>query len=405
MIEPKAKFSVSELSFEIKRNLEGLFFTVKVFGEVSNFHRHSSGHIYFTLKDENAELRCVMFKNANQFLGFDPEDGLNICVIGRVSFYEQRGTLQLIVDSMQPDGIGDLFKAFEALKSKLAKEGFFKEEFKKTIPPFPKRVGIITSKTGSVIQDITQSLKRRAPHVDLILRSTIVQGDRAADDILKAIKDLEDYGKIDCIILGRGGGSLEDLWPFNDELVARTIFNCKIPIISAVGHETDFTISDLVSDCRASTPSIAAEIVTHSAKEISSQLSLYLKNLERSYYTKMQNRWQSADLIESRILFHDPQLQIKKTFNDLSIVQEKISYRIKQYLTKINLKKNNYKNLLFSLDPKRVLERGYSIALKNNGSVIRSAEEISFGENFKLQTGNGSFEAEKINNLKNKEIN
>ena len=144
---------------------------------------------------------------------------------------------------------------------------------------------------------------------------------------------------------------------------------------------------------------------THSAKEISSQLSLYLKNLERSYYTKMQNRWQSVDLIESRILFHDPQLQIKKTFNDLSIVQEKISYRIKQYLTKINLKKNNYKNLLSSLDPKRVLERGYSIALKNNGSVIRSAEEISFGENFKLQTGNGSFEAEKINNLKNKEIN
>tara|TARA_S200000501_G_scaffold190210_1_gene179123 strand:- start:114818 stop:116035 length:1218 start_codon:yes stop_codon:yes gene_type:complete len=404
MIEPKSKFSVSELSSEIKRSLEGLFFTVKVYGEVSNLHIHSSGHIYFTLKDKNAELRCVMFKNANQFLGFDPEDGLNISAIGRVSFYKQRGTLQLIIDSMKPDGIGDLFKAFEALKSKLAKEGLFREEFKKIIPPLPKRIGIITSRTGSVIKDITETLKRRAPHIHLILRSAIVQGDKAADDIIRAIKDLEKFGKIDSIILGRGGGSLEDLWPFNDELVARAIFNCKIPIISAVGHETDFTISDLVSDCRASTPSVAAELVTQSSKEISSKLLLYLNNLERRYYNNMQIRWQSVDLIEGRILFNDPQMQIKKTFNDLSIIYEKIFYSMNQYLTKINLEKNNYKNLLFSLDPKRVLKRGYSIAIKNNGAVIKRADEISFGESFKLQTGNGSFNAEKITDSKNKEI-
>jgi len=255
MNTPESKpISVSDLNKQIKGILENSISRFWVSGEISNFIHHSSGHMYFTLKDEKSEIRCVMFKGPNQLLHFKPENGMQILLEGEISVYEPRGQYQILVKKMEPAGIGTLYLAFEALKKQLSIEGLFDLDKKKKLPTYPQNIGIITSKTGAAVQDIFQVLHRRSPHVNIILRSTQVQGDKAANDIVEAINDMVSYNKLDVIIIGRGGGSLEDLWPFNEEPVARAIFSCPIPIISAVGHETDLSISDLVADMRAPTP-------------------------------------------------------------------------------------------------------------------------------------------------------
>ena len=271
--------SVSELTLKIKSLIEPEFSDVWVKGEISNFKHHTSGHMYFTLKDKAAELRCVMFRGLNQKIKFKPEDGMDVLIQGKVTVYETKGQYQLIVQAMEPAGIGTLFLAFEALKKQLQNEGLFDPAKKRPLPKYPNKVGIVTSQSGAALSDMLNIFQRRAPYVELILRPTVVQGEEASRDIVNGIIELDRINTIDIIIIGRGGGSIEDLWPFNEELLARAISQCKTPIISAVGHETDITISDMVSDVRAPTPSAAAEISAPSASELDQIISNKLNEL------------------------------------------------------------------------------------------------------------------------------
>jgi len=403
MIDTTIAITVSDLTTELKNILESNFPDLFVQGEISNFTHHSSGHMYFTLKDDRAEIRCAMFKGNNQFLHFKPEGGMQVFVNGRISVFEQRGTYQLIVKQMEPAGYGTLFLALEALKKQLQAEGLFDEDRKLTLPQFPSTVGIITSETGAVFQDIHQVLERRASFVELILRPTLVQGDLAADDVVKALDELQKMNDIDVIILGRGGGSIEDLWPFNEEKVARAIYNCNIPVISAVGHETDFTIADYVADIRAATPSVAAEIVSSSKSEIISDLDNLLNRIAQRIEFDLEQRWQNYDQIFSRLISQRPAKKIQRWNKDLLSYQMRLENAARHIYSENSSRLTAAIGKLESLNPKSILNRGYSIAYQlPDRQIIRTQDDISSGEEFELQTGSGSIFAEKI---KNKKVN
>jgi exodeoxyribonuclease VII large subunit len=403
MIDTTIAITVSDLTTELKNILESNFPDLFVQGEISNFTHHSSGHMYFTLKDDRAEIRCAMFKGNNQFLHFKPEGGMQVFVNGRISVFEQRGTYQLIVKQMEPAGYGTLFLALEALKKQLQAEGLFDEDRKMALPQFPSTVGIITSETGAVFQDIHQVLERRASFVELILRPTLVQGDLAADDVVKALDELQKMNDIDVIILGRGGGSIEDLWPFNEEKVARAIYNCNIPVISAVGHETDFTIADYVADIRAATPSVAAEIVSSSKSEIISDLDNLLHRIAQRIEFDLEQRWQNYDQIFSRLINQRPAKKIQRWNKDLLSYQMRLENAARHIYSENSSRLTAAIGKLESLNPKSILNRGYSIAYQlPDRQIIRTQDDISSGEEFELQTGSGSIFAEKI---KNKKVN
>ncbi len=403
MIDTTIAITVSDLTTELKNILESNFPDLFVQGEISNFTHHSSGHMYFTLKDDRAEIRCAMFKGNNQFLHFKPEGGMQVFVNGRISVFEQRGTYQLIVKQMEPAGYGTLFLALEALKKQLQTEGLFDEDRKMALPQFPSTVGIITSETGAVFQDIHQVLERRASFVELILRPTLVQGDLAADDVVKALDELQKMNDIDVIILGRGGGSIEDLWPFNEEKVARAIYNCNIPVISAVGHETDFTIADYVADIRAATPSVAAEIVSLSKSEIISDLDNLLHRIAQRIEFDLEQRWQNYDQIFSRLISQRPAKKIQRWNKDLLSYQMRLENAARHIYSENSSRLTAAIGKLESLNPKSILNRGYSIAYQlPDRQIIRTQDDISSGEEFELQTGSGSIFAEKI---KNKKVN
>ena len=298
--------SVSDLTQQIKNVLEGSFPILWITGEISNFVHHGSGHMYFTLKDEKAEIRGVMFKGFNQFLHFKPENGMQVLLQGDLAIYEARGQYQIVAKKIEPAGIGTLYLAFEALKKQLSAEGLFDKEVKQKLPVFPNCIGVITSKTGAAVNDIFQVLERRAPHVDVMLRPSRVQGNKAALDLTEAINDMAAFNAVDVIIIGRGGGSLEDLWPFNEEQVARAIFACPIPIISAVGHETDLSISDLVADMRAPTPSVAAEVVSPAASDLNEYIYGYEGSLASIMQRDLQKRWQGLDIAKDRFALQEP---------------------------------------------------------------------------------------------------
>ena len=284
MSDSQNSLSVSELTLIIKKLIEPEFSDVWVKGEISNYIHHTSGHMYFSFKDKCSELRCVMFRGLNQKNQFKPEDGMDVLIKGKVTLYEMIGHYQLIAEAMEPAGLGTLYLAFEALKKQLQSEGLFDTARKKPIPKYPKKVGIITSQSGAALSDMLNIFQRRAPYLDLILRPTIVQGERASKDIVNGIVELDKINTIDIIIIGRGGGSIEDLWPFNEELLARAISQCETPIISAVGHETDITISDMVSDVRAPTPSAAAELAAEDLHDTLQVLDNYTDRLNSSIY-------------------------------------------------------------------------------------------------------------------------
>jgi exodeoxyribonuclease VII large subunit len=273
LMQERRALTVSELTARVKILVEGAFAEVWVEGEVSNFRRHSSGHWYFTLKDEGAMLRCASFRMQNRLIRFTPEDGLTIRAHGRLSLYEARGEYQLIAEYMEPVGVGALQLAFEQLKRRLAAEGLFDIERKRPLPALPRRIGVVTSPTGAAVRDILRILKRRNEAVSILIAPVRVQGDGAATEIAEAIELLNERDDVDVIIVGRGGGSVEDLWCFNEECVARAIFYSRVPVISAVGHETDFTIADFVADLRASTPSAAAEMVASARDELSAKVA------------------------------------------------------------------------------------------------------------------------------------
>ena len=390
-------YTVSELVSKTRSILELSFQNIWVDGEISNVHYHSSGHIYFTLKDSSSELRCAMFIRANRTLRFQLENGMRIMVYGSLSIFESRGQIQFIVEKLEVSGVGALYQAYEALKNKLELEGLFYSKHKMSLNTIPKTVGIVTSGVGAAIRDILNILERRSPFLNIIVRPARVQGEGAAEDISNAIMELSNNYNIDTIIIGRGGGSIEDLWAFNEEVLARTIFDCNTPIISAVGHETDYTIADFVSDIRAATPSVAAELVCLSKDEIVQKI----ENIYNKLISIINDRINSENLklenIGTRLNTLQPLNKISINKKILSHSYDTIIKIIKESLNNNNHHLIGYKKQLNSLGPKQVLKRGYSIATaKDTKKIIRSAQSLIVGDVFSLQTGDGTLDAEKI---------
>ena len=391
--------SVSELSLKIKSLIEPEFSDVWVKGEISNFKHHTSGHMYFTLKDKAAELRCVMFRGLNQKIKFKPEDGMDVLIQGKVTVYEMRGQYQLIVQAMEPAGIGTLYLAFEALKKQLQSEGLFDPAKKKPLPKYPKKVGIVTSQSGAALSDMLNIFQRRTPYVELILRPTVVQGEEASRDIVNGIIELDRINTIDIIIIGRGGGSIEDLWPFNEELLARAISQCKTPIISAVGPDAAIRISDMVSDVRAPTPSAAAEISAPSTSELDQIISNKLNELYNFINLQLQQLWQSLDRLSDRHAFQRPNTMIERQREVETKLTHRLSVSLKHMISINRTKIKGLVNEINALNPNDVLNRGYSIAFKGDGQIVRQENDIKVGESFVLKTGKGEMEAEKKKSL------
>ena len=393
-------FTVSNLNIRIRELLEHRFTDVWVKGEISNFHHHpSSGHMYFTLKDKGSELRCTMFRINNSYLKFKPNDGMEVRLFGLVTVFEKRGQVQLKVSIMEPLGLGDLYKSFELLKKSLNEEGLFLEKHKEKIPSYPINIGIITSGSSSACQDILNVLSRRAPNINVLILSVRVQGDGAADEIVQAINTFNEYNGVDVLILARGGGSIEDIWSFNEEKVARAIFSSSIPIISGIGHETDFTIADFVSDLRAPTPSAAAELAAPLLDDILLSISETQSRLIRSMKNQLEKKWQIKDQVDKRLANQQPVTKIERQ-------SEKLSQLYKRFILAIDIKCEKYSKhteslskQLINLGPKHVLERGYAIPFDQSGNIIRKADQISVGEEFALKTARGSLSAKKTSDI------
>lgn len=387
--------SVSELTSKLKDLIESNFSNIWIQGEISNFKHHSSGHMYFTLKDQGAELRCVMFRGFNQGIHFKPEDGMDVILQGKITVYEPRGQYQLMVQNMEPAGIGTLFLAFEALKKQLQSEGLFDNSLKKQLPQYPKKVGIVTSETGAAYKDMVQVLNRRAPYLDIVLRPTLVQGINAANDIVKAIKELSSIENIDVLIVGRGGGSLEDLWAFNEEEVARVIVACKVPIISAVGHETDVTISDMVADLRAPTPSAAAEIVALSVNDLKQKINEQTNTLIKQFQFKLNKIWQTFDHLSERHVVQKPQNIIERQKEKLNTLYNGLMLKMDHLLAISITKSITINKELNILNPSDILKRGYSIIYDTNGAIIRKGSDLNKNDLFEAQIGQDRIEAVK----------
>ena len=402
MIAEKSYFTVSELNSRLKNILESSLDNILVTGEISNFHNHpSSGHMYFTLKDNNGELRSAMFRRCNAQLNFNPINGLEVKVSGSVTFYEKKGQTQLVVSKMEPAGQGSFFKAFEELKRTLRVKGFFDPIHKKVIPRFPRAIGLVTSGSGAAIKDILNILKRRAPHVEIIVRSASVQGENSAEDISKAILDFNNYALVDVIVLGRGGGSIEDLWAFNEKIVAETIFLSSIPIISAVGHETDFTISDFTADLRAPTPSAAAELVSESIKNILISLDNYNFTMLNAVNKIIERKSFIIDSLDNRLIIQKPDSKISRQIKKFSQYKKSLIDLIDSKLKSLEEGQSSLNKQLSALGPNNVLKRGYSIALNKSGKIIYKSKNLKVGESFSLKMSDGNLKAEKISEIKN----
>ena len=382
--------TVGKLTDYIKQRLESdsQLINIWVRGEISNFTRHNSGHLYFTLKDETSQIGCAMFGGSASSLKFEPEHGMKVLVLSSLSVYKPYGKYQLIVSEMHPDGLGALHQKYLQLKEKLEKEGLFSKEHKKVIPKFPKTIGIITSPTGAAIRDLIRNLTRRFPSIHIKIAPTLVQGIGAASSIVKSIELLNKID-IDVIILGRGGGSLEELWGFNEEIVARAIFKSKIPTISAVGHEMDFTISDFVADCRASTPSTAAEIAVPDKNELLSEIKHLQERLLQKTKRTIEFKKQCLVSLLDRPIFKRPFDFINQYLQQIDDLISKSSRAIQNFL---ELKRKGLEILtakLNSIDPKAVLKRGYSITLKK-GKIIKNARDVRINDMIEIMFQNSS---------------
>ena len=389
--------SVTELNKYIKNKIDEdeMLNNVLVKGEISNFKNHYSGHLYFTLKDENSLIKCVMFKSYVGHLGFVPKDGMKVNVLGQVAVFERDGIYQIYAKAMQQDGMGSLYEEYEKLKAKLEEEGLFSAEHKQKIPFMPKTIGVLTSNTGAVIRDIINVSTRRNPNVHIKLYPVPVQGPTAAGQIAKGIEFMNEKNIADVLIIGRGGGSLEDLWPFNEEIVARAIYNSKIPIISAVGHETDFTIADFVADLRAPTPSAAAELAVANVEDVRNSLNLYENRYKTSLKKKLEFMKLSYEKQMQRAVFKDPMQKINERYMmlDMSIknIQNNMVLKLKekQKVFESNVSK------LDTLSPLKTLSRGYSIAT-NNGKIVKSKNEVQCGDILNIKVTDGNIEAKVI---------
>ena len=387
--------SVTELNSYIKNKIadDEYLNNVLIKGEISNFKNHYTGHMYFTLKDENSLIKCVMFKTYAQKLNFMPKDGMKVFVLGGVSVFERDGVYQIYVKAMQEDGVGILYKKYEELKQRLEQEGYFAEEHKKAIPQMPKIIGVLTSQTGSVIRDIINVSTRRNPNVNIRLYPVPVQGEGAAEKIADGIKFMNKNQLADVLILARGGGSLEDLWPFNEEIVAHAIYNSEIPVISAVGHETDFSISDFVADLRAPTPSAAAELAVPDVYEVKQKINSYQNRLRLSLVKKVEIMKLRYEKCMSSRVFKEPLRNINDNYLKLDTYIKKLENIIK---TKQKEEKTKYVELVAKLDtlsPLKTLTRGYSLVEKNN-NIIKSAKDVNTGDKIDLKFSDGTKQAE-----------
>ncbi len=390
--------SVSELNRYIKEKFEDdeYFSSVLVEGEISNFKHHYTGHIYFTLKDENSLIKSIMFKTYTSHLDFVPQDGMKIMVLGSVSVFERDGTYQLYVKTMKQLGkIGDLRATYEELKNKLEKEGLFNKEHKKPIPIMPKIIGVLTSNTGAVIKDIINVSTRRNPKVQIRLYPVPVQGEGAAQKITEGIKFMNKKKLADVLIIARGGGSLEDLWPFNEEILARAIYESDLPIVSAVGHETDFTISDFVADLRAPTPSAAAELVVANITEFKVNINTYTKRLKQALLKTIQLRQlRYQKCIKSRI-YTDPLKKINQNYMLIDIKTKEMENFINKKMQKDKLKAQSLILKLDSMSPLKTLARGYSIISKNKKN-IKSIKQLKKEDEITIQMQDGKVDAKII---------
>ena len=390
-----AVLTVSQVNLYIKSLLDEIPHIQNVYikGEISNFKHYNRGHMYFTLKDSKSQLKCVMFSGDNYKLRFEPENGMNVICFGQVGVYERDGVYQLYVRDMQVEGVGSLQVAFEQLKAKLDAEGLFSPLHKKPIPKYPRKIGVATSNMGAAVEDIKNVLARRYPLCDVVLVPTVVQGDLAAPDIVKSIALLDSMEDIDTIIVGRGGGSIEDLWAFNTEEVARAVYNCKTPIISAVGHETDTTICDFVADLRAPTPSAAAELAVPDVineRLLVDNLSASLEELMMSKVETEQTRiefFKNSSALSSRNKFFDS-LQ-----DNINSFEHRITYLASAAVGSAKSKLFGAARALDALSPVKVLMRGYSIT-KKDGTVISSVCSISNGDRVNVLFADGSVDAE-----------
>lgn len=398
--KPKV-LSVSQLNFYIKSVLENdprlnfVFLT----GEISNLTNHyRSGHIYLSLKDEKSIIRAVMFAGNARNLRFQPQDGMKVICRGRIAVYEPNGQYQLYIEDMQPDGVGTLTIAFEQLKNKLAEKGFFDNAHKKPIPKFPKTIGVITSPTGAAVQDIRNILSRRYPFADIVMCPVLVQGESAPAQLTEAVRKLDEYNACDVIIIGRGGGSIEDLWAFNSEELACAIYDCKIPVISAVGHETDFTICDFVSDLRAPTPSAGAELAVPDKDELMSFYNSQLQYISSMTDAKLKRHCNLVTDFRRRLSLVSPQSKIDKYEQKLSVLSNKAEAFIADTINKTDNSIRTSAAKLESLNPVAVLSRGYAIAEKD-GQVVSSKNQLSVDDEFSIEFSDGKISAKYINNF------
>ncbi len=430
---------VSEVNEYIKNLLDSDMFLNRIYlkGEISNFKSHTRGHLYFTLKDDMGRISAVMFQSSARTLTFTPEDGMNVLVKGRISAYPAMGSYQIYVDSMELDGLGNLYLEYEKLKEKLLKEGLFNKEHKKEIPKYPERIGIITADTGAAVRDIMSTIKRRYPLCEAILFPTLVQGKEAAPNIVKQIAVADDFG-CDTLIVGRGGGSIEDLWAFNEEIVARAIYNAKTPIISAVGHEPDFTIADFVADLRAPTPTGAAEMAVPTVLDINNLINQYklrlnknIKNLVNTKFIALYNLKNSFILKNPMSLYEIKEQKLDKLFDDLqknmtyyldnrkvllekdlnrlklvsplslirineNIVKEitiNLNNTIDKYLIKEHHYLDNLINTLKLVNPLNILSNGYSLVKKDN-KVIKDVKDLKVKDKITIKFHKGEVTSE-----------
>lgn len=390
-LTPSRILTVSELNRLAREVLEQSFPLFWVSGEVSNFTRAASGHWYFSLKDSAAQARCVMFKGRNSYVNFMPREGDKIEARCTVTLYEARGDFQLTVEFVQKAGLGALFEAFEKLKLKLAHEGLFDAAYKKAIPKYPKTIGVVTSPDAAALRDVLTTLKRRNANINVIIYPTPVQGKGAAAQIAKAIHTANKRAECDTLIICRGGGSMEDLWQFNEEIVARAVDECTIPTISGVGHETDFTICDFVADVRAATPTAAAELASQDMQLLSKQLHLLWGRLVRRMDTGLQSHAQRLDYLSRRLI--SPVQQIEMKSNQIKQLQKRIEMSLKQHMQMQQQRLLNLQNSLAQLNPHNVLARGYAMVQDNAGKLVTSAEQLTPAQQVRMTFAQGHADA------------
>ena len=388
--------SVTQLNTYIKSIIDGdsLLRSLYVVGEISNFTNHyRTGHFYLTLKDENCAVKAVMFASANRRLKFMPENGMKVIVRGRVSVFERDGQYQLYIDDMQPDGLGALNLAFEQLKNRLAQEGLFDERFKKPIPYRCMRIGVVTSATGAVIQDIRNVISRRYPLAEIILAPVQVQGASAAPQIVDAIERFNSGDYADVLIVGRGGGSLEDLWAFNEEIVARAVFKSRVPIISAVGHETDFTICDFVADLRAPTPSAAAELAVPDIREDIAFVQTVVYECEATLLQRVNDEKERLEIIKERLRYRSPSMLIDQKIQTVDTLMTSALLSVQRKLDSETARLSSTAARLDALSPLKVMARGYSIVTKDE-KVVASSKALKKGDRITVGFSDGERKCE-----------